>query len=141
MENFIKVTPDREMAKNLLETVDIRLDAIELLTKTDAAKFASKITEEYYEAMLEIVNAILSIDGYRTRTDIAGAHISSISYMRRYPEISERDIHLLDDMRKKRSGVKYYGRHVNYGFIKRNENDLKSLIRKLRLIAEKRLDV
>ena len=65
MDGIIKATPDRERARSLLETVSIRLDSIGLMKSNNISKFASKIIEEYYEVLLELITAILSMDGYK----------------------------------------------------------------------------
>ena len=138
MEGAIKATPDMERAKNLLEMVDIRLESIKLMENSDARKFTSKIIEEYYEALLELVTAIMSIDGYKTTGGTMGTHIASINYMRKYEELGEHEINLMDDMRKKRIGIKYYGRHINMDYMVRKEKEIRSVISKLKSIAIKK---
>lgn len=139
MENLLKVIPDKEKARSLLDMVSVRLDSINILEKADIKKFSSKIIEEYYEVLLELITAIMSLDGYRTRSDVTGAHIISINYMRRYKEFGDHEIELMKDMRKKRIGIKYYGRHVSDDYLNRKEKDIKNLITKLKSIAEKKL--
>jgi hypothetical protein len=139
MEGFIEVMPDRERARSLMGMVEIRLDTIKLLEAKDPDKFASKVTEEYYEALLEIITAIISLDGYKTRSDSPGSHINSINYMRRYEELSGHEIELINDMRKKRAGIKYYGRNVSKDYIDRRESDIKKLFHKLKSIATGKL--
>ncbi len=137
--DFIETTPDRERAKSLMEMVEVRLDNIKLMREADTIRFASKITEEYYESLIELITSILCLDGYKTRSDITGAHINSINYMRRYRELGSHEIELIDDMRRKRAGVKYYGRHVDHDYLARRERDIMQVIVKLKSIVEKRL--
>lgn len=73
--DLVNITPDKERAENLLNTVSVRMDTIKLLRKTDSKKFASKIIEEYYESILELITAIMSVDGWKTRSDITGSHM------------------------------------------------------------------
>lgn len=139
MEDVIKTTPDRERAKSLVEMASVRLDSISVMEQADPKKFTSKVVEEYYETILELITAIMCLDGYKTRSDAAGAHIASISYMRNYRELKGHEMGLLDDLRKKRIGIKYYGRHVDNDYLQRNEKDIKNLIGKLKSIIKQKL--
>jgi len=141
MEELVKVTPDRERAKSLLKMANLRLDNIGLVEREDARKYTSKIIEDYYEMIIEIVTAIMSLDGYKTRSDAVGSHIASINYMRRYKEIGGHEIALMEDLRKKRIGVKYYGREVGFDYLARKEKSIKDLINKIKSIAEGKLGV
>ena len=137
----IRITPDRERAKSLLETVAVRLDAIKLLQRADSRKFSSKIVEEYYESILELITAIMSIDGFKTRSDAPGSHIAAIEYLREsYKELEESETGLIDDLRKKRVGITYYGRHVREDYIESNKVEIERIIEKLRLLVRKKLE-
>jgi len=137
VKDVIRTTPDRERAMSLMDMAGIRLDSIKLMENSDSRKFASKIVEEYYETILELVTAIMSLDGYKTRSDAVGSHMASINYMRKYREVTDYEIALMDSMRKKRIGVKYYGRNVDPEYIKRKRNEILSLIDKLELITNR----
>ena len=141
MADLIKITPDKERARSLLDTISVRLDAIKLMQNTDAKKFSSKIVEEYYESVLELMTAIMSIDGFKTRSDAPGSHIAAIEYMHEnYRELDDGEIGMIDDLRKKRVGITYYGRHVREDYIESNKKEIESIIEKLRAIAIKKLN-
>lgn len=110
------------------------------MKRSNADKFASKIIEEYHEAVLELVTSIMSLDGFKTDGGSKGTHIASIDYMRRYKQIGEHEIRLMDSLRKKRIGVKYYGRRIDVDFITRREKDIKCVISKLKSIAMSKLE-
>jgi hypothetical protein len=136
---LIRITPDRERAISLLDTVSIRLDVIRLL-QTDRKKFSSKIVEEYYEAVLELITAIMSIDGFKTKSDAAGSHMAAIEYLREnYKGLDYGEIGMIDDLRKKRIGITYYGRHVKEDYIEVNKSEIEGIIEKLNAIAIKKL--
>ncbi|MCJ7816287.1 MAG: hypothetical protein MUP55_00370 [Candidatus Aenigmarchaeota archaeon] len=138
---LIRITPDRERAKSLLETVAVRLDAIKLLQRADSRKFCSKIVEEYYESVLELITAIMSIDGFKTRSDAPGSHIAAIEYVQEnYKELEGSEIEMIDDLRKKRIGITYYGRHVREDYIESNKVEIERIIEKLRLLVRKKLE-
>ena len=137
---LIRITQDKERARSLLDTVSVRLDAIRLMQKADSRKFSSKIVEEYYESVLELITSIMSIDGFKTRSDAAGSHIAAIEYLREsYKEFEGSEIDLIDDLRKKRTGITYYGRHVREDYIESNKREIERIIEKLRLIVIKKL--
>lgn len=136
----IRITPDRERAKGLLETIEVRLDSISLMENADIEKFASKITEEYYEVILELVTAIMSADGYKISADTVGGHVASIQYMRKYKDLGAHEIELMDELRKRRVGIKYYGRRVSNEYLQGKEKEINNLVRKLWAIVKARLD-
>ena len=68
--------------------------------------FAIKL-ELLYEAILEITEALLSIDGYKSYS-----HTAAISYLRTLG-ISENVIDKLDILRSKRHKSKYYGIEID----------------------------
>ena len=137
---LIRITPDRERARSLLDTVSVRLDAIRLMQKADSRKFSSKVVEEYYESVLELITAIMSIDGFKTRSDAPGSHIAAIEYMHEnYRELDDGEIGMIDDLRKKRVGITYYGRHVREDYIESNKKEIESIIEKLKYIVNRRL--
>lgn len=138
--DIVKVLPDKEKAKSLLDTVDVRLDLIKLMWKDDVQKYSSKIVEEYYEIVLELITALLSIDGYKTRSDLAGSHQTAIEYLSSYKEFTGSEIWLVGELRKRRVGIKYYGKHVETGYIKTYEAQIKAVIEKLAQIVKNKLN-
>jgi hypothetical protein len=138
MEDLIRTFPDAERAKSLLEMVDIRMKSIKLMEK-DRELFAPKIIEEYYESILELITAIMSVDGYKTRSDATGAHIISIEYVRRCKELNGNEIELIKELRKKRIGIKYYGHCVGSEYLKNKEDSIKTIISKLKIVLAKKL--
>ena len=140
MEEFVKISSDKERAKSLLDMVAMRMDTIKLLYKTNPEKFTSKIIEEYYESILELITAIMSIDGFKIRADVIGSHMSTIDYLHKnYREVEEHEIRFIDDLRKKRIGIKYYGRRVKIDYVKDNQIRIKNIIKKLRSIINKKI--
>ncbi len=140
MEMLIKISPDIERAKSLFEMVDVRLSTTELLIKTDTKKFTSKIVEEYYEALFELITALMAADGYKTRAELPGTHIETLNYLRKvYPALSENEFQLLDDLRTKRNGIKYYGRKVKLEYLQERMASMKKTIDILKQLVQKKI--
>ena len=138
--DIVKVTPDKEKAKSLFDTTSVRLDLIGLAEKHDKEKYSSKIVEEYYEAILEFITALMSLDGYKTRSDITGAHIATIEYLKNsYREFKDNEIQFIDSLRLKRNGIKYHGKHIDPEYVKMYESQIKHIVEKLKSILNKRL--
>lgn len=134
-EEIFKIKPDTIRAKDLFEMAQERLnDIISILPKNRAYK----IIEEYYEILVQLSTAIMYADGYKTLS-----HIKLIEYIsRNYGDgISQLHISLMDQLRKFRHGTVYYGRKISDIFLANNEQEIKVLIRKLVLIASKKVAI
>jgi len=138
MDVIVQTSPDKERARSLLAMVGVRLAAIELMSKSDSAKFSSKIVEEWYEALFELATALLAADGYKTKSDIVGAHVETINFLRKNYPLNEDEITLLGELRVKRNGIKYHGKNIPPEFIQSRLLLLKKMLNSLkRLLAEK----
>jgi len=136
----MRVSPDKERAKSLLEMVDVRLASVEILFKTNAEKFSSKIVEENYEALFELITALMAIDGYKTRPELPGTHIETIIYLRKtYAQISESEFQLLEDLRTKRNGIKYYGKKVRLEYLQERLGAMKQAIVLLKSLVQEKI--
>lgn len=98
-----KVSPDFSLAVSLKkDAVDRATKALKLGTK----EFSKFIFENLYDAVREICDAILALDGFKSYS-----HEASISYLRNFA-IDESVILAFDNFRYKRNGSKYYGREI-----------------------------
>jgi len=106
------------------KTKDINLAKSLLLSAKDRMEFAKKIVEEKpryslelaYESVRELLDALLSIEGYKT-----WSHEAAISFLQSLVEFSKIEIERLDMTRKKRHSSKYYGLLID---IKECKDDL-----------------
>lgn len=127
-----RVSPDVEMAKALLKMMDTRLKATESL---DKEKFTSIVVEGYYEIVKEGVTALMSIDGYKTLS-----HEVLVAYLKEfYKNFSEYEIQFIDQLRQLRNKIVYKGFFVQYEYLERNENQIKSIISKITKLVESKL--
>ncbi len=133
-EEVRRVKPDKEMAKALLNMIEVRLKALELLRKKE---FASLIVEGYYEVIKETITALMAANGYKTLS-----HEILVGYLKEFfPEFSESEILFVDELRQLRNKIAYKGFFVPPDFIGRNESRIKKLVSKLINILKKELKV
>ena len=133
MENLIKIKTDRERARSLVNLARLRYKKISIF---DAEKESSLIVESYYETIKELITAILFIDGYKTLS-----HKDLIEYLGlNYKEkVVSADLGLIDQLRKLRNGIVYYGELIESSYIKRNKGHINDVISKLFDICENKL--
>jgi len=130
-----KVKENPEQAKALLQLAKRRLESIERRRKDE---FSQLLIESYYEAIKEIISALLAIHGYKSYS-----HECLISFMEKfYPTVlDDFEIHFLDSMRKLRSDIQYRGRDVADDYLKRNSLVIEKIIKKLFDVLEKELNL
>ncbi|MBS3057191.1 MAG: hypothetical protein J4415_01025 [Candidatus Diapherotrites archaeon] len=129
---LIKITPDKEKARNILQ---MSLLIEERIALEDRKRMMTLIIADYYEIVKELITALLLTDGYKTLS-----HKDLIEYMEEnHPEFSAHEISVLDDLRVLRNKVSYEGFFADPSYLERNEPLFKSVIRKLRNIIKKKL--
>ena len=130
-----KVKENPEQAKALYELARRRLESIEKRRKDE---FSQLLIESYYEAIKELISALLSIHGYKSYS-----HECLVSFMKEfYPTIfDDFQIHFLDSLRKLRSDIQYKGRDVADDYLKRNSSVIEKIIGNLLNIIEKELNL
>ena len=99
--DLIKITPDKEMVKSIIEMVSLIEDRIKI---QDREKMASLIISDYYEIIKELITAVLLFDGYKTLS-----HKDLIDYVKeKRKDFSEHEISVLDNLRVLRNINKQY---------------------------------
>ena len=134
MENLIKIKPDKERARSLIKLASLRYGKIKTF---DEEKESSLIVEGYYEVAKELITAILFIDGYKTLSHKDLIEYLSLNFKN---DFSALDIELLDQLRKLRNNIVYYGVFIESSYVKRNKERINNVISKLFKICEKRLE-
>jgi hypothetical protein len=120
------------MAKSILRMIKVRMKELE--TK-DRKEFASLIVEDYYEIIKEAITALMAIDGYKTLS-----HEVLIGYLKEFfPQFSEAEIMLTDQIRQIRNKITYKGFFVTPDFLDRNEARIKRIVIKLIQILEEKI--
>jgi len=132
MKEIFKISKDTERAEDLLIMAKERLEIINLIPRDKSYK----IIEEYYEIIKELLTSIMYLDGYKTLS-----HIKLIDYFREtYSELNDVELKLIDNLRKFRNDIVYYGKKISKDFLINNELDIKKIIFILTKFIEKRLD-
>lgn len=128
--DLIKIRKDRERAKSLLQLTILRINK---LSQYDIEKESSLLAESYYEICKELITALLFLDGYKTLS-----HKDLLEYLKLHytKHFTESELAVLDDLRKRRNRIVYYGVFVDSSYVKRNKTIFEGTINKLRKLVE-----
>lgn len=126
----VKITPDKEKAKSLIETAE---DRIESSAKELTEKNTNYVFEDYYSSILEMLHALVLLDGYKVNNHIClGYHLRDV--------LKREDLfRLFDDCRYKRNSLVYYGKRMDFETAKDAIEKCKSLIKETKKIIEENL--
>ena len=134
MEEVFKINKDLRRSKDLLEM------AIERITKIIPIlpkETPYKILEEFYEVIVQLITAIMYIDGYKTLS-----HISLIEYLRKnYNNFKAHEINVIDTLRKFRHGTVYYGKKEGSEFLVNNKELIETVIDKLITVIKRKIEI
>lgn len=133
--SLIKVTPDREKARSILEMAERTL---EMISQIDLDKFPSIVIKEYYDVIRELISVLALFDGFKTVGE--GAHIELIRYLEaNYSQINGYDIALIDRLRILRNRITYNGFFVSGEYVRRKRMDIEKIVLKLKSLAAMKL--
>lgn len=128
-EEVKRIAPDRQMAKAILKMIEVRMKALSLV---DRKEFASLVVEDYYEITKEAITALMALDGYKTLS-----HEVLVAYLKEfYPQFSESEILLVDQLRQLRNKIAYRGFFITHDFLERTEARMRSIVSKIKRILE-----
>lgn len=132
-EEVRKIKPDRQMASAIFRMIEVRMKALEELK--GRPEFASLVVEDYYEIIKEALTALMAIDGYKTLSPEV-----LISYLKEfYPQFSDAEILLADNLRKTRNKIAYKGFFVPPDFVERNDEKMRELALKTITVLKEKL--
>ena len=126
----VKVTPDEEKSKSLIETAEERTD---FSGRELTAKNVNFVFEGYYSSILELLHAIVILDGYKVNNPIC------LGYYLRDVLKNEELFRLFDDCRYKRNSLVYYGKRMDFDTAKDSIEKSKKLIKEINNIIDKRI--
>ena len=126
----IKITPDKEKSKSLIETAEDRIKySIAELTE----KNANYVFEDYYSSILELLHALVLLEGYKINN-----HICLGFYLRDALK-KEEMFRLFDDCRFKRNSLVYYCKRMDFETAKYSIEKAKKLLKELKKIIDEKL--
>jgi len=129
MEEIFKISINPIRAQSLKEM------ALERFGDIRNEKKPYKIVEEYYEIIKELITALMYTEGLKTLS-----HKTLVYYLEKnYKEFTKQEIILVDDLRKLRNDIIYYGKKVNKEFLINNESQIRTIINKLIKITDKKV--
>ena len=131
---IIKITPDKEKVKSILQLTREREDFVSTI---DHEKFSTNASENYYEIVKELANALLLLDGLKTTGEYA--HKDLIDYLINYKEFTESDILFMNDLRIKRNNSAYEGKKVDPNYLANHKKRILHLIENLKKTIKERL--
>ncbi len=106
------------------------VDRFDFFSTKEANIFA---LEGIYESILELCHSLLSLEGFKT-----SSHECVIDFLRGRC-LNDYETELLDKLRKRRHGTKYYGEMLGDAVVMKNIEHGKMLFQKLKSFVEKRL--
>jgi hypothetical protein len=130
-----KIFPDKEKAKSIFNMALEREKSISDLKHT---KFATIVTENYYEIIKELATAILLLNGIKAVGE--NAHKEIINSMKKHAKFNDEDISVLQDLRLKRNKSMYEGKQINSSYLENNKEDLLKIINKLKKTFKKKME-
>jgi len=128
-EEIFRITKNITRTKSLIEMAKERFQDINKESKT------YKIVEEYYEVIKELITALMYLDGFKTLS-----HKMLIVYLEKnYNEFNKAETILIDELRKLRNNIVYYGQKIEKDFLINNEENITFIILKLFKIINSKL--
>ena len=121
----LKITPNKLMVKSLLDTSQGRVEFFNEIIIND--KNVNYIFENYYSSLLEILHALLILQGYKVKN-----HICLGYYLR--DMLGRDDIYrIFNDCRFNRNLLIYYGRKMDFETAKTYIDKCRELIKELNI--------
>jgi len=126
----IKITPDKEKSASLIEIAE---DRITSSLRELNEKNANYVFEDYYSSILELLHALVLLDGYKVNNHIC------LGYYLRDVLKNDEMFRLFDDCRFKRNSLVYYGKRMDIETAKDAIEKAKKLMNKLKSIIYEKL--
>ena len=99
---------DAARAKNLIAETKNRKRFLESISKMKDN--ATYIVENVYDIIRELIEAKMSMDGYKSYS-----HEATVAYLTRLG-FHESEVVFIDELRKIRNRIKYYGKSIDFDY-------------------------
>ena len=129
-EEFVKnVEVDLSKINALIKTADARIEFLKSAAFSDEK--ISFLVEGYYEAIKELLTALLLSKGLRSKN-----HQCLITYFyKNYPNY-EAEAYLIAEMNYYRNRLNYYGEQIPSAFYEKNKDQFERVVTKIKKIIE-----
>jgi len=130
-KSSIRITPDRAKAISLIDTSKGRIDFVSK-SRIDESN-ANYIFENYYTSIIELLQAIVILEGFGVNN-----HICLGFFLR---DITRREnlFRIFDDCRFKRNSLVYYGKKMDFEKAKEAIEKANALLKELSSIVSAKL--
>ena len=130
-----KILPDKSRAVSLVEDSNKRHDFLTQVTKniTITDDNTNYVIEEVYDILISLIRAKMFIDGYEASGNYA--HQAEVSCLREL-NFLEAERNIMDEIRKFRNGIRYYGRRYMKNEADNCLNFMNSILPKLRKLVK-----
>ncbi len=123
-------TKDERLANLLIKESFNRLEFVKSLKLNE--KNAKYIVENIYDTLRDLIEAKLALNGFKSYS-----HEATILFLKKFPEFKESEIRFMDDLRKTRNGIKYYGKNIELNEAKNVVDFSASILPKLKFFVKK----
>ena len=123
---MIKIKPDKQKARSLIDTAKITL---ERLKETNIEKYPTNTLTDYYDIIRKLMEALASIDGIKIKGE--GAHQKIIDYICKKYDLEESTRLFIQELRDYRNRISYEGFMIKENDIKQNHQKIEGIINKL----------
>lgn len=125
-----KQSVDKNLSSALVQESLERIEFVQRLIK--GLENPKYIVENIYDAIRGLIEAKLAADGFKSYS-----HEATILYLKKFKEFTDAEIGFLDDLRKIRNKIKYYGTGVEKEKADKSARFLEKLVLKLKRLFEK----
>jgi|SRR3989338_9456375 len=125
-----KQVKDERLANLLIKESFDRLEFVKSLKLNE--KNAKYIVENIYDTLRELIEAKLALNGFKSYS-----HEATILFLKKFPEFRESEIRFMDNLRRIRNGIKYYGKGVEMDEAKKVIDFSRFILPKLKLLVKK----
>jgi hypothetical protein len=102
------ITPDKAAINRLVQTAELNIEQAGIETLSTENRF-----DIAYKAIMQLANAALQANGYRTLTRVSGHHQTMIQSLTKTIGLDSEIMIVLDALRKQRNVIDYSGETVS----------------------------
>ncbi|MBI2449723.1 hypothetical protein HYV49_05500 [Candidatus Pacearchaeota archaeon] len=89
------------------------------------------IVADIYDITRELIEAKLALDGYKSYS-----HEATILFLKKFKQFNESEINFMDNLRKTRNSIKYYGKEASPEDAEKTLKFMNSILPKLNKLIE-----